>query len=243
MLPKIAVIKPQAAKPGQPLKVVAAVTRSDSLLYRWMRNGMAVSTDTALGFDSLRAQDTGTYQLAVANASDTTETALSNRFTVSITPELWKSLKDFTVGAQANTSHGTVLDLDIGRALLHSEVVDKEETIDLLFVFSGGKLKLMTAIAAKNASDLTYTRGLDTTKFNPDVKLVTTTGKFASPAEGREAFKKGTKATSAVAAAGQGYLVETTDRNLVWLRIDSLTGGSSPSSSTAANLSLDLAPF
>jgi hypothetical protein len=243
MLPKIAEIKSQSARVGKPLRVVPSVAHSDSLQYRWMRNGIIASADTVLKFDSLRAQDTGSYQLAVANASDTTEKTLSNRFTVSLAPEpveAWKPMKPFTVGAQANTAYGTALDLDAGQALFSGPAKEMASALEFLFVFSGGKLKLMNPLVAMKASDLDYADKFDSTKVK-DVKLVVTTAKFATPAEARAAYTKGTKATSAVAAAGQGYLVETASGNIAWLRIETIPG--TPSSGSYATLALDIAPI
>jgi hypothetical protein len=243
MLPKIAEIKSQSARLGKPLKAVPAVTHSDSLLYRWIRNGITASTDSVLKFDSLRAQDTGAYQLAVANASDTTEKTLSNRFTVSLAPEpveAWKAMKPFTVGAQANTGYGTALDLDAGQALFSGPAKEMASALELLFVFSGGKLKLMNPLVAMRTSDLDYADKFDSTKVK-DVKLVVTTAKFATPAEARAAYTKGAKATSATAAAGQGYLVETASGNIAWLRIETIPG--TPSSGSYATLALDIAPI
>jgi hypothetical protein len=243
MLPKIAEIKPQSARLGKPLKVVPLVTRSDSLLFRWVRNAIAVSSDTVLKFDSLRARDTGTYQLAVANASDTTEKTLSNRFTIGIAPEpveAWKSLKGFTVGAQANTAYGTALDLDAGQALFAPQAKEMASALEFLFVFSAGKLKLMNPLVAMRTTDLDYADKFDSAKVK-DVKMVVTTAKFAAPGDARTAYTKGTKVTSAVAAAGQGYLVETASGNIAWLRIETIPG--TPSSGSYATLALDIAPI
>ena len=42
-------------------------------------------------------------------------------------------------------------------------------------------------------------------------------------------------------AAGQGFLVKTTDGNLAWLKIESIQGGSAAAAS--AQLTVALAPF
>jgi hypothetical protein len=243
MLPKITDIKPQAALPGKALTVRPVIARSDSLLFRWMKDGLVVSTDTALVFPALGAADTGAYQLAVANASDTSETDVSNRFAVSFAPDpnaAWKAEASITAGAQDNSSHGTALDLDAGRAMLYSEAAQKQPLIDLLLVYSGGSLKFMSAVAAKHAGDLTYADGFDDAKIK-DVKLVKAASKPASPADGRTAFNAGSPVNSIGIAAGQGFLVKTTDGNLAWLKIESIQGGSAAAAS--AQLTVALAPF
>lgn len=243
MLPRIAEIKSQAALPGKPLTVAPNIARSDSLIFNWMKDGVTASTDTVLAFAALGAGDTGTYQLAVANASDPSETAVSNRFAVAFAPDpnaAWKPEGAFTAGAQENSSHGTALDLDAMRAMLYSEAAQKQTLIDLLFVYSGGSLKLMSPVAAKHASDLTYADGFDDAKIK-DVKIVKAGAKPASPAAGRSAFNAGPQVNSINVAAGQGFLVKTTDGNLAWLKVESIQGGSAASAS--ADFTVALAPF
>jgi hypothetical protein len=232
MLPRIAGINAQAALAGRALTVKPSVIRSDSILYRWSKEGNLSGLsgrDSVLAFDSLRAADTGTYQLAVANASDTNETAVSNRFTVRFAPDpdaAWKAEKAIAAGAQSNSSHGTSVDLDAAKAMLFSEAEQKQGLIDFLFVYSGGAHKLMSPVAAKAAGDLTYADNFDDAKI-VDVKFVKVgTGvKPATPAEGRTAYDAGAKVSSAVVAAGQGYLVKTKEANLVWVKIESIQGG------------------
>lgn len=243
MLPRIAEIKPQAAIPGKPLTVKAIVTRSDALLFRWTKNGVLVSTDSLLAFAALSATDTGTYQLAVANASDTTETTVSNRFYVGFAPdpdEIWKPDKVIWAGAQGNSTYGTVLDLDGGKALFFKDASDKEALLDLLLVFSGGAVKFMSPVAARRANDLDYADNFDSTKIH-DVKFVKASTKPALPEAGRVAFDKGPQVNSAGLVIKQGFLVKTTDGNLAWVKVDTLMN--TTSSSAAAKLIVALAPF
>ena len=224
MLPKIGEIKAQAVLAGRALTVRPAVTRSDSLHFRWLKAGRVTSTDSVLAFAALAAKDTGSYQLMVLNASDTAETAVSNHFTVGFAPDpdaVWKAEKSLTAGAQANTSYGTAVDFDAStpRAMLHSEAAQKEATVDLLFVYSGGSLKLMSAPAAKRAGDLNYADDFDDAKI-VDVKFVKVTAKPATPAAGRAAYDAGTKVSSLTVAAGHQFLVKTTDGNLAWVKIE-----------------------
>lgn len=242
MLPKIGAIKAQAAIAGKALTVRPQVTRSDSLHYRWMQGSRLRSTDTVLAFPALAAADTGTWQLQVQNASDTTETAVSGHFTVGFAPDpdaVWKAEKTVTAGAQSNSSHGTALDFDLStpKAMFHSEAVDKEATIDLLFVHSGGAHKLMSAPAAKRAGDLDYADEFENAKI-VDVKFVKVAAKPATPAAGRAVYDAGTKVNSLAVAAGQGFLVKTTDENLAWVKIERIEGGAGSSASAVMTVAL-----
>jgi hypothetical protein len=181
--------------------------------------------------------------LAVANASDTSETAVSNRFTVGFAPdpdEAWKPEGSLTAGAQNNSSHGTAIDLDITKAMLISEASQKQALIDLVFVYSGGSLKLMSAVSAKKASDLEYADDFEDAKIK-DVKFVKAASKPATPAAGRTAYNAGPLVNSSAVKAGDGFLVKTTDGNLAWLKISSIEGGAAAAAS--ADLIVALAPF
>jgi hypothetical protein len=241
MLPRITNIKSQAAIAGKPLTVKAVIAHSDSLLFRWMKDGITISTDTALAFDSLRAKDTGNYQLAVANASDTTETDLSNRFAVAFAPDpskQWKYEKSLVVGAQANSAYGTALDLDYqgGKVMFHDDAQAHPALIDLLFVWSGKRFRFMSALAARRAKDLSYADGFDSTKLS-DVKLVRAGDKPVLPAAGGTAYDKGSKADVDTVAAGDRFLLKTPDSNIVWLKVESIRGDTSAAS---ANLTVDV---
>jgi hypothetical protein len=240
MLPRIADINAQAALVGRPLTVKPVLTRSDSVLYRWLKDGSVFTTDSVLAFAALGAGDTGTYQLAVANASDSTETAVSNRFTVHFAPDpdgVWKTEKAIAAGAQSNSSHGTALDFDASKAMLYSEAAQKQALIDLLFVYSDGTHKLMSPVAVKAAGDLNYADGFDNTKI-VDVKFVKVAAKPANPAAGRAAYDAGSKVNALAVAAGQGFLVKTTDGNLAWVKIESIQGGAGAAASVDLTVAL-----
>lgn len=250
MLPKIGKINAQAAIAGTALKVAPLITRSDALLYRWMRNGLTASTDTILRFDSLAARDTGTYQLWVANVSDTTESALSNRFAVNLAidpAKIWGNETVITMAAQANSSYGTTADLDVPHALKYDDAKNQQGALDLLFVFSGGGLKLMSPLAAKRAKDLTYESGFDSTKLQ-DVKFVSANDKPPSPADGKAIYEKGPQSSSVPAQLnpvsaqdGPGYLVKTPDGKIAWIKVGPIQNGVSDAS--WAKLTVSLAPY
>jgi len=240
MLPRIAGIKPQSEVEGSPLTVRPAVARSDSLRYLWTKDGRTAGTDSVLAFPALGAKDTGGYQLRVSNASDSAETALSNRFTVSLKPdpdEAWRAEKKITAGAQNNSTHGTAIDLDINKDMLFSEAVQKQPLIDLVFVYSGAKHQLMSAVAAKRASDLTYAKDFDSAKLK-DTRMVKVARKPAGRTEAWSAYAAGTKVSASAAAAGLAYLAQTTDGNLAWIRVDSIEGGTGASASVALTVAI-----
>jgi|GEM_PF-2721868 len=241
MLPVIAAIKAQAVLAGKSLTIIPSITSTDSLVYRWMKDDVAVGKDSVLTFMALAEKDTGSYQLVVANASDTTQTAVSNHFTVVFAPDpnaTWKPEKAITVGAQTNSTYGTALDLDTQKAMFSGEASTKQPLIDLLFVYSGGSTKLMSAVAGKQASDLSYADGFDAGKL-ADTKFVKVSSKPATPEAARKSFEAGSKVNSLAVAAGQSFLVKTTDGNLSWLKIESIQGGTG--SSASANLTVALA--
>jgi hypothetical protein len=241
-LPVIANIKAQAAVAGKPLKVIPAITRSDTLRYRWMRKGATVSTDTALAFAALAAADTGVYQLRVVNASDTADEAVSNLFSVGLAPDpndVWQAEVAIPVGAQAVENRGSALDLDLGRAMFHDEASAKENTIDLLYLYSGAALRLMSPVAAKAADDLTYADAFSDTQIK-DIKYVKVTGKPATPSAGRALFDKGPQVNSLGVTGGQSFLVKTTGGKLVWLKVVSYAGSGS---SATAEMTMALGPY
>lgn len=238
MLPKIAVIQDQVGQPGKAFTIKAAVTASDSLLYRWYKADSLVSTDSALGFNPMKPGDTGAYRLVVKNASDTSETAVSNLFRFRAAPEkAWKPEVTLLAGAQGNSSHGTGLDLDIAKAMLFAESKQKQPLMDMLFVFSGGSLKLMSPLAAKKAGDVAYMDDLDESKL-VDVKFVKVSSKPANPAAAKSVFDAGTKLSASPAATGNAYIVKTTDANWVYLKINSIQGGQSVSASADLSLAI-----
>ena len=207
-----------------------------------MRKGITVSTDTALAFAALSAQDTGVYQLTVANASDSLDTSMSNPFTVglAIDPnDVWQAEVPIAVGAQAATTRGSAIDLDAGKAMLYADAEQKQSSIDLLYLYSGSALKLMSVVAAKSATDLTYADAFS----NPskDVKFVKVVGgKPALPSAGRVIFDKGPQVNSLGVTSGQTFLVKTTAGKLVWLKVVSYTGSGS---SATAELTMALGPY
>jgi hypothetical protein len=241
-VPKIEEIDSYAVVAGKPFNVFPVITRTDSLLYRWTKNGTTVSQDSVLTFTALRAQDTGVYQLRVVNFSDTLLGATSNPFTVSLDVDpndVWQAEKPISVGAQAVTTRGSTMDLDIPKAMLYAEAAQKQNTIELLYMYSGAALRLMSPVAAKNASDLTYADEFSDSQIK-DVKYVKVTGKPATPSAGRALFEKGPQVNNLGVTGGQSFLLKTTAGKLVWLKVVSYAGSGS---SATAELSVAIGPY
>jgi hypothetical protein len=143
------------------------------------------------------------------------------------------------VGAQAVENRGSALDLDLGRAMFHDEASAKENTIDLLYLYSGAALRLMSPVAAKAADDLTYADAFSDTQIK-DIKYVKVTGKPATPSAGRALFDKGPQVNSLGVTGGQSFLVKTTGGKLVWLKVVSYAGSGS---SATAEMTMALGPY
>jgi hypothetical protein len=221
MLPRIDAGKPTVGRIGDPLAVRPAIRHTDSLRFRWTREGdsAVVSRDSVLSIAKLQAKDTGSYLLAVSNASDSTEIATS-RFKVVLAS--WVAKPSVTAGAQSNSGYGTCVDLDASKAMMYDEAAQKQDLLDLLFVYSGNALKIMSPMAAKRATDFDYAHGFDNAHLK-DVRFVPA-AKPPNPDSGRALFKAGAKVDVAAATQGQGFLVGTSDSNLVWIRISALHG-------------------
>jgi hypothetical protein len=234
MLPRIDPGKPTVGRIGEALAVRPAIRHTDSLRFRWTKEGdsAVVSRDSVLSIAKLQAKDTGSYLLAVSNASDTTEIATS-RFKVVLAS--WAASPQLTVGAQSNSGYGTCLDFDGSKVMFHDEAVDKGDLVDLLFVFLDNAPKLMSPVAAKKAN-LDYAHDFADAHIH-DVKFVRADAKPRNPDEGRAAYNAGTKVNASAVAAGNGFLVGTSDSNLVWIKVVSIRNGSTASAS--ADLEVD----
>jgi hypothetical protein len=138
----------------------------------------------------------------------------------------WGPEVSVTVGAQGNTTYGSAVDLDAKKVLKSSEANAAQATIDLLFVFSGGDLRLASPVAAKAAGDVPLAANYDATKIK-DTQFVGISTKPVSSEMGDSTYAQ-TSQTSKVditfAVEGYSYLVKTTEGKLAYVRIDQIDG-------------------
>ncbi len=129
-----------------------------------------------------------------------------------------------SVGAQGHATLGTAVDLDTKTVLLSAAANAAQGTIDVLFAFSGGALKLMSPIAAKAAGDVgvaaNYTdASLKVTEF------VKVTVKPVDSEAAAKAFTAGAaKLTSTAVATGDQFVVKTGAGKIVYLVVKSVAG-------------------
>lgn len=224
-LPQIRSFKPTSAKAGDSLIVNASISRTDSLRYVWMDDSARIlSRDSVLRFAKLQAKDTGGYTLKVSNASDSNETSTSG-FTVSFLIPGWGAANTVNAAAQGNSTLGSTLDLDAPLALKQPEAEEREPQLDVLFVYFKNAYMLMTPSLAKSAG-IAMAQKFESAKLK-GVKLVKWNVQPPNPDSGRAIFKAGPKQDSAtLVKSPQGFLVGTSDTNLVWVSVASIpTGG------------------
>jgi len=83
-LPEIAEIPDRASLAGHPLSIQARIRHSDALQFKWMRGSVVVSLDSVLTIPEIKASLAHVYRLEVRNASDTSESAVSNDFRIHV---------------------------------------------------------------------------------------------------------------------------------------------------------------
>jgi hypothetical protein len=129
----------------------------------------------------------------------------------------------FMVGAQANTTLGTAVDLDSKKALLSDDAKKAQGTIDLLFVYSGDGLQIASPVAAKEAGDVPLAAAYDNAQIH-DTQIA----RISTPPETSEiaatTYAATPKTNMTYALDGGEYLVKTDKGKIVYLRIDSIAG-------------------
>lgn len=93
-LPVVDSISNRVLSQGDSLTLKPAILHSDSLIYRWIKDGTVISKNPFLIISIAQKTQDGTYQLLVKNVSDTSDVGKSNIFTFSITnsPVKWNEI-------------------------------------------------------------------------------------------------------------------------------------------------------
>lgn len=128
-----------------------------------------------------------------------------------------------SIGAQGNATLGSAIDLDTKTVMLSGAANAAQGTIDLVFVFSGGDLQLVSPVAAKAAGDVPLAANYDATKIHD-----TQFGIVSTPPEDSEAaatIYAGTpKVNSVVIFDGGKYLVKTDKGKLALVTVSEVQG-------------------
>ncbi len=133
------------------------------------------------------------------------------------------------VGAQGNTTYGSAVDLDAKKVLLSSAANAAQSSIDILFVYSGGNLQIMSPVAAKKAGDVNLAANYDTTQIK-DTQFAAISTKPVSSQAADTIFSQTYKVDYDYAFEGENFLVKTGNGKLVFVNITSVNGNDSTAS-------------
>ena len=134
-----------------------------------------------------------------------------------------------TVAAQGNTSYGSAVDLDIPKVLLSAAATAAQSTIDILFVYSGGQLQIMSPVAAK-AAGVPLAANYDDTQIK-DIQFVPISTKPISSQAADTIFTQTpTKVDNDIVFQDEKFLVKTGKGKLVYLNVTSITGSDAKAS-------------
>jgi hypothetical protein len=200
-------------------------TGSDTLTYLWLSDIDTLGTTATLTLSSVGVLDDG--RLIKCVVSNSVGSVTSNTVTLHVNVP-WPAEQTLAVGAQGNPTLGTAVDLDLAAVLTTAQVNLNSyaalPSVDILFAFSVGTLQIMTPAAAKDAGDVPLAVNY------PDANITLTdfipvTAKPASQIAAEEAYMAATmKYTSADVAAGDMFVVLTSDGNYAYVKVDSITG-------------------
>ena len=142
----------------------------------------------------------------------------------------WTTDSTLNVGAQANTSFGTAIDLDKRRVLLSAAANLAQDSLDVLFAYHRSSFVLIAPRTAKD-SGISVAAGYDTSKvkYTKFVKVATAPANWEA---GVAAFAAGTQVSYSTIAANDMFVVKTTDSAYALVTISSITGTSNTGSGT-----------
>jgi len=135
----------------------------------------------------------------------------------------WGPPTTVTVGAQGNLTYGSALDLDAKKVLKAPDAMAAQETIDILFIFTGGDLKFASPVAAKAAGDVPLAAGYDAAKIK-DTQIATTSTQPETSEIADTTYNQTVKVDNVFASDGFGYLVKTDKGKLAYVHINNITG-------------------
>lgn len=138
----------------------------------------------------------------------------------------WTEGTTVTVGAQADTAHGSAVDLDVPRVLKSAAANNAQDSLDVVFAY--GKVGadstfLLASPRSAKDSGIALAANYDTSKVKRTefVKVATAPANYTA---GVAAFEAGTKTSYAKIAANDLFVVKTTLNNYVLVSVTSITG-------------------
>jgi hypothetical protein len=142
----------------------------------------------------------------------------------------WTSDSALTVGAQANATLGTAVDLDKRRVLLSAAANLAQDSLDVLFAYRNNAFVLVAPRTAKDSA-ISVAANYDTTKvkYTQFVKVTTEPANWEA---GVAAFEAGTKVSYAAVVANDMFVVKTTENAYVLVTISAINGTSNTGSGT-----------
>ena len=218
---------------GDTVTFTIAATGVGPLSYYWVLNGDTLGEDTPI----LTGVPPASYDGASINCvvSNSAGSVVSNTVTLHVVTTPWPAEVTISVGAQGNPILGTAIDLDVPEVLLSATANQRQEDLDLLFVFSGGGYNLMSPMAAKSAA-FAVAAGYDDNRIW-DTQFVRVAEKPSSQEAAFEAYLDGDQIDSAPVVVGDMLIVYTSDNHWVYLKIESLAvAGTAGSSSLAVSV-------
>jgi DNA-binding MarR family transcriptional regulator len=169
--------------------------------------------------------DGASFHVVVSNSKGS---VVSNSATLTVTGIAWPASATLTMGAQANATLGSAIDLDSGLVWLSAVANENQERIDLVYLYYNGQASLNGALAAKDSGDA-YSIPLVANYVEAnlsDIKMVRVDAKPLSQEHGRDAFETGVQLRSVVVADGDMFVVKTTAGAYAFVEVLEITGTS-----------------
>ena len=135
----------------------------------------------------------------------------------------WGPDTTVSIGAQGNLSLGSAIDLDTRTVMPASVALQNQGTIDLVFIFSDGDLKLASPVAAKAAGDVPLAAQYDATKIH-DTQFAFVSSKPDDSQQADTAYAGYPKFDVSIAIEGGQYLVKTDKGKIAILTVHDIQG-------------------
>jgi hypothetical protein len=218
----------QTVAVGDSIHLSVVATGDAPLSYKWIRT-------TGSTVDTLSATTSSIHLVAgvqydgasvVCVVSNAKGSVTSNAAVLTVTGTAWPAADTLTLGAQANTTLGSVIDLDSGKVWTSATANANQAKIDLVYLYYNSTATLNGASAARD-SGIKYNINLTNTYNALQVKnimMVKVTAKPASQHHAKAAYDSGTKVRSTVVAAGDKFVVLSTENKYMYVEVTSVAG-------------------
>jgi hypothetical protein len=148
--------------------------------------------------------------------------AISDTATLTI---VFDDLKVLSVGAQGNSSLGSVVDLDSGKVWQSATANLNVGKIDLVYMFYAGKLSLNGARAARDSGtthSINLTNGYGSAA--KEIQFIEVSSKPASVAAATTIYEAGPRVRSAVVSNGKKYVTLSSEGRYFYIEVSDVTG-------------------